>query len=51
MDICYVLTGVEGARLENPDEQRIISAFRALDARKREVILALIDAIAEPSQE
>ncbi|MBY4870774.1 helix-turn-helix domain-containing protein [Burkholderia anthina] len=47
VDICYVLTGEEGARLESPDEQRIVSGFRALDARKREAILTLIDAIAE----
>ncbi|PXX39410.1 MULTISPECIES: helix-turn-helix domain-containing protein [Burkholderia] len=47
VDVCYVLTGEEGARLENPDEQRVVSGFRALDPRKREVILALIEAIAE----
>ncbi|RQR79264.1 MULTISPECIES: helix-turn-helix domain-containing protein [unclassified Burkholderia] len=47
VDVCYVLTGVEGARLENPDEQRVVSGFRALDARKREALLALIDAFTE----
>ncbi|CAM2189083.1 Helix-turn-helix domain-containing protein [Burkholderia cepacia] len=48
VDILYVLTGVEGARLEDPNEQRIISGFRALDARKREALLAFIEAFAEP---
>ncbi|KVE20294.1 helix-turn-helix domain-containing protein [Burkholderia vietnamiensis] len=47
VDVCYVLTGVEGARLENPDEQRVVSGFRALDARKREALLALIEAFTE----
>ena len=51
VDVWYVLTGEEGARLENPDEQRIVSGFRALDARKREVILALIEAITERSSQ
>ncbi|AOJ37110.1 transcriptional regulator [Burkholderia sp. AU33423] len=51
VDVWYVLTGEESARLENPDEQRIVSGFRALDARKREVILALIEAIAEQSSQ
>ncbi|MGU4703740.1 XRE family transcriptional regulator, partial [Burkholderia cepacia] len=51
VDVWYVLTGEEGARLENPDERRIVSGFRALDARKREVILALIEAITERSSQ
>ncbi|ACA89944.1 MULTISPECIES: helix-turn-helix domain-containing protein [Burkholderia] len=51
VDVWYVLTGEESARLENLDERRIVSGFRALDARKREVILALIEAIAERSSQ
>ncbi|WP_199543117.1 helix-turn-helix domain-containing protein [Paraburkholderia kururiensis] len=51
VDVSYVLSGEKGIRLENPDERRIVARLRTLDARKREAILALIEAIAGPSQE
>ena len=47
VDICYLLTGEKGVRLENGDEQRVVAGFRALDARKREAFLTLIEAFAE----
>lgn len=49
VDVSYVLTGEEGALLENPAERRLVARFRLLDARKREAALAFIEAFAEPS--
>lgn len=50
VDVCYLLTGEKGARLENGDEQRVVAGFRALDARKREALLAFIEVFAESPQ-
>jgi len=49
VDIGYLLTGELGATLENDAEQRVVAGFRSLDARKREALLALIEAFAEGS--
>jgi transcriptional regulator with XRE-family HTH domain len=49
VDICYLLTGAKAGRLENSEEQRIITIFRSLDARKREALLAFIEAFIESS--
>ena len=47
VDVWYVLTGEKGARLESGEEQRIIAAFRDLDARKRGALLVLLEAFSE----
>lgn len=51
VDVCYLLTGERTSRLGNGDEQRVVAGFRALDARKREALLALMEAFAEPPQQ
>ncbi|WP_175691431.1 XRE family transcriptional regulator [Burkholderia anthina] len=51
VDVSYVLTGEEGALLESPDERQLVARFRLLDVRKREALLAFIEAFAEPSEQ
>jgi transcriptional regulator with XRE-family HTH domain len=51
VDVCYLLTGERASRLGNGDEQRAVAGFRALDARKRGALLALIEAFVELPQE
>jgi transcriptional regulator with XRE-family HTH domain len=51
VDVYYLLAGEKASRLENGDEQRVVAGFRALGARKREALLALIEAFAELPQE
>lgn len=51
VDVCYLLTGERASRLGNGDEQRVVAGFRALDARKREALLALLEAFAELPQQ
>lgn len=46
VDVWYLLTGEKGARLESSDEQRIVAGFRTLDGRKRDALLALVEAFA-----
>ena len=51
VDAYYLLTGEKWARLEDVDEQQVVARFRALDARKREALLALLEAFAELPQQ
>lgn len=51
VDVCYLLTGEKTSRLENADERRLVAGFREVDVRKREALLALIEAVAEPPRE
>ncbi|MBB2927238.1 helix-turn-helix domain-containing protein [Paraburkholderia silvatlantica] len=50
VDVWYLLTGEKGARLENSDEQQIVAGFRKLVGRKREALLALVEAFAEQTE-
>lgn len=49
VDIHYLLTGQVGTSLENDEEQRVVAGFRSLNVRKREALLALVEAFAESS--
>ena len=51
VDAYYLLTGEKASRLENEDEQRIVTGLRELDAGKRAALLALIEAFTGLPQE
>jgi transcriptional regulator with XRE-family HTH domain len=46
VDVHFLLTGEKAAHLGSAEEQRVVAGFRALDARRREALLALIEAFA-----